>query len=185
MFTYFLRFFSDFVSHAETVPTYWCYGKLEIQFDADAPYRTDWFQIEDAGDLEGDFEIITQDIALALEGITGTTRPSTLLQAGIWKPEETVVSIGAVADDLTLNIRAGRIGVIYRVASTSIPGGDAAQFISQAIVGDIASTIDQRSAVIDSIFSLRTDKEPVTSLPDLNMHTISGSQYLDAVKRSA
>lgn len=167
--------------HSENIPTYWCYGKLEIQFDCDAPHRTDWFQIEDALYLEGDFEFITRDLVLALEGITGTTRPSTLLRSGIWELDNTVVTIGALADDVTLDIRSGKIRVVYRVDSTFVPDGDALRYVSQRALNEIIREIDDRSAEIDSIFSLRSDKDTLTAVASLNAHAITGSQYLDAI----
>ncbi|KQY78647.1 hypothetical protein ASD52_02025 [Ensifer sp. Root142] len=169
-------FFST--EHAEDVPTYWGYGKLEIQFETTAPHRTDWFQIEHADELEGEFELITQNLVLALEGCDGTARPSALLSSNIWQPELCVVTIGALADDVLLNIRARNIRVVYRVDSTFISDGDAIKYVSQTGIEEIVREIDHRTE-IDSIYSFRLDKNAPASIADV--HAISSSRYLAAL----
>lgn len=87
----------------------------------------------------------------------------------------------ALADDVTLNIRSGKVCVVYRVGSTFVPDGDALRYVSEGALSEIIHEIDHRSVEIDSIFSLRPDKEALTSVASLNVHTIAGSQYLGAI----
>lgn len=87
----------------------------------------------------------------------------------------------ALADDVTLNIRSGKVCVVYRVDSTFVPDGDALRYVSEGALSEIIHEIDHRSVEIDSIFSLRSDKEALSSVASLNVHTIAGSKYLDAI----
>src|SRR5688500_6088670 len=78
--------------HAETIPLYWTFGKLEISFDEDSPHLMSWFQIEEAGYLEGDFDVVTSHLVLSLDGFSGTTKPSEFLSADLWPPENVTVA---------------------------------------------------------------------------------------------
>lgn len=65
----------------EEFPSYWCYGKLELSFDPDPPHAMNFFQIEFASRLSGDCEILAGGkIVLALQGLSGRSRPSDVLR---------------------------------------------------------------------------------------------------------
>ena len=167
---------------AENIPTYWCYGKLELRFAEDAPHPMEWFQIEHAGELEGEFEVISPDFILSLEGVSGETKPSALLRAALWEPSSTIVNIGALADDVMLNICAGLVNIIFRVDSTFVPEGDALRYISESTVDEIIREIDERTE-IDSIYSFPSAEEARESGARAHKHSVSGAKYLDAVVR--
>jgi hypothetical protein len=59
------------ISEGDSVPVYWFFGKLEISFDSIAPYSMNWFQIEEASQLEGEFEPFTRQLKVSLDGFSG------------------------------------------------------------------------------------------------------------------
>ncbi|WP_143348279.1 hypothetical protein [Ensifer adhaerens] len=175
------RFLTEY---AETVPTYWCYGKLEIEFDEDAPHPMNWFQIEFAGELRGDFEILTDSLVLSLEGLNGRTKPSACIEAGRWDPAGTLVNIGANVDDIMINICAGPVQIFFRVDSTFIPDGDAERYIAETALGQIIRDIDGRTE-FDSIYSLPTAAIASTRSRHGYKLATDGTTYLAALAYSS
>lgn len=167
---------------SENIPTYWCYGKLEIEFDDDAPYRMNWFQLEFAGELEGDFETLTDSLILSLEGISGQSRPSTFLKANLWEPVKTIAHIGALADDIMLNLCAGPVQIFFRIDSTFISDGDAERYIIETPLDAIIRDIDARTE-IDSIYSLPTAEAAGIEAGRTHKFAIDGATYLAALSR--
>ncbi|MBB6469497.1 hypothetical protein HNQ96_005387 [Aminobacter lissarensis] len=169
-----------FQIHPDTklVPSYWGYGKVEISFDLDPPYEIQWFQIENAGELSGKHEAIAKDFKLALEGFSATTKPSEFLQAGLWL--EAIVHIGALADDLYLNISAGRVAMHFRVDSSFVEDGDAARYANNTPVTDLVKDLDSKTT-IDSIYAMPSPDEAIRSASVTTIHQISGKDYLAAL----
>ena len=61
-------------------PTYWCYGDhVEISF-LDERGKMDWFQIDRASSLEGEFFLVSENLAVTLDGFSGEMRPSSFLR---------------------------------------------------------------------------------------------------------
>jgi hypothetical protein len=162
--------------HAETIPVYWTFGQLEISFAEEAPHQMNWFQIEEAGYLEGDFEILTDRLVLSLDGFRGDTKPSEFLAAGLWTPEEAAVFYAAVSDDILLNICAGPIQIHFRVDTDFIEDGDAKKYLASSTVSQLVSDIDSR-ATLDSIYSY--SQPAFEEIPGaFNWNLLSGRDYL-------
>ncbi|MER8512406.1 hypothetical protein NKH47_05570 [Mesorhizobium sp. M1060] len=161
---------------AGTIPVYWIFGKLEISFDEEAPHWMNWFQIEEAGYLEGDFEVLTDRLVLSLDGFSGETKPSEFLAAGLWAPEEAAVFYAALSDDILLNICAGPIQIHFRVDTDFIEDGDAQKYLANSTVSQVVSDIDSR-ATLDSIYSY--PQPAFEEIPGaFNWNLLSGRDYL-------
>ncbi|MBA1145004.1 hypothetical protein H0241_32955 [Mesorhizobium sp. CCANP35] len=166
--------------HAETIPVYWTFGKLEISFGEEAPHRMNWFQIEEAGYLEGDFEILTDRLVLTLDGFSGHTKPSEFLAAGLWAPEDAAVFYAALSDDIMLNICAGSIQIHFRVDTDFIEDGDAQKYLASSTVSQLVSDIDSR-ATLDSIYCYSQPAfEEIPGAFDWNL--LNGRDYLEVVR---
>ncbi|TSE12985.1 hypothetical protein C1D09_006195 [Mesorhizobium intechi] len=162
--------------HAETIPVYWIFGKLEISFSEEAPHRMNWFQIEEAGYLDGDFEILTDRLVLTLDGFSGHTGPSEFLAAGLWAPEKAAVFYAALSDDILLNICAGPIQIHFRVDTGFIEDGDAQKYLASSSLSQLISDIDSR-ATLDSIYSY--SQPAFEEIPGaFNWNLLSGRDYL-------
>lgn len=168
---------------AVAVPVYWGFGKLEICFAEDSPHRISWFQIEHAGYLEGEFEIITAELALALDGLTGSTKPSEFLSAGIWEPESTAVYCTTLSGDVMLNICAGNIQIHFQVKlDQEIEKGIKDNYMDRSFY-NIINKIDSNT-LIDSIYSYNKNaKSEIPSTLDWEMMT--GRDYLDRLHKLA
>ncbi|NTF43180.1 hypothetical protein [Rhizobium rhizogenes] len=160
------------------VPLYWCYGKLEIQFDTDAPYKVNWFQIEWAGDLEGDFEIFTSNLVLALGGLTGRTTPLGFLSADIWHPSDVAAYFVEVAGDITVNLLVGKVQLVFRVDQTFLSDKDPKIYLAKNAMADIIRDIDPHCE-LDSIYSHSSELEAETSSRRARRQT-SGVSYKNA-----
>ncbi|RWC57183.1 hypothetical protein [Mesorhizobium sp.] len=162
--------------HAETIPVYWIFGKLEISFGEEAPHRMNWFQIEEAGNLDGDFEVLTDRLVLTLDGFSGHTKPSEFLSAGLWAPEDAAVFYAALSDDILLNICAGPIQIHFRIDTDFIEDGDAKKYLASSTVSQLVSDIDSR-ATLDSIYSY--SRQAFEEIPGaFNWNLLSGRDYL-------
>jgi hypothetical protein len=139
-------------SEEQTVPVYWKFGKVEISFDETAPHRMHWFQIEHAEHLQGEFDAITDDLVLALDGIDGTTKPSEFLSAGLWSPDIASVCCETSHGDASMCICAGNVQILFRIdlrtADDGWPRGDSDRFSLSELTGAI-----ERSARLDSVYS--------------------------------
>lgn len=133
-------------------PAYWTFGKLEIAFDDEAPHEMKWFQIEEAGYLKGDFEVLTDRLALSLEGFGGHTKPSEFLAAGLWAPEEAMIFYTASRGDIELNICAGPVQIHFRVDTDFIKDLDAEKYVDTVTASKLMNDVDHRTK-IDSIYS--------------------------------
>ncbi|MGX9178198.1 hypothetical protein ACWTU8_09990 [Mesorhizobium sp. BHbdii] len=166
--------------HADVIPDYWFFGKLEISFDDVAPYQMNWFQIEEAGYLEGDFEPLTDQIVISLDGFSGDTKPSDFLAEGLWDPKEATIYYAALSDDILLNICAGCIQVHFRVDTAFIDDGDAQNYLNASTVSRLVRDIDSRTTV-DSIYSYPDlAREEVPGV--FNWKTLSGRDYLNLIR---
>ena len=168
-----------FIIHPDTpdVPIYWCYGNLEISFSEEPPYRMDWFQIEHADYLEGEFEKITENLIVALDGFGERTKPSQFLRAGLWANDEVKVLIGALSDDVILTICAGAVSIHFRIDSSFIDDGDAVRYVESNDVSQIVKDIDSRTE-LDSIYS-HTSHELAIPFGDFaKLRLLNGSEYL-------
>ncbi|MBZ9776636.1 hypothetical protein [Mesorhizobium sp. CO1-1-8] len=160
--------------HAD--PDYWAFGKLEMSFDDQAPHQMNWFQIEEAGYLEGDFEVLIDDLSLSLDGFNGNTKPSEFLAAGLWAPEEAAVFYAVLSDDILLNICAGPIQIHFRVDTDFIEDGDAQKYLTNSTVSQLVSNIDAH-ATLDSIYSY--PQPAFEEVPGaFNWNLLSGRDYL-------
>ncbi|SDP76068.1 hypothetical protein [Phyllobacterium sp. OV277] len=164
----------------EDVPVYWGYNKLEISFEVESPHPMQWFQIEHAGGLEGDFEAISDKILLALDGFNGDTKPSEFLLGELWNPDEVIVNLGALADDIALNICAGKISVLFQLDSTFIVDGDAERYIVTADIIQIINDIDGRTS-LDSVYSHLSAEDAIKSNTWRHPIRITGREYLKAI----
>ncbi|RAZ88735.1 hypothetical protein DPM33_22395 [Mesorhizobium hawassense] len=90
------------IDEGDPIPVYWFFGKLEISFDSTAPHSMHWFQIEEASQLEGEFEPLTKQLKMSLDGFSGATRPSEFLAASLWDPTQASVYYAALSDDILL-----------------------------------------------------------------------------------
>ncbi|MCZ8545502.1 hypothetical protein OOJ09_15030 [Mesorhizobium qingshengii] len=160
--------------HAD--PDYWTFGKLEISFDVEAPRQMNWFQIEEAGYLKGDLEVLTNRLALSLDGFSGKTKPSQFLDAGLWAPNQVKIFYAASGDDILLNICAGPVQIHFRVDANLKDGQDAETYLSNVPMSQLIMKIDSQ-AVLDSIYSYphpKTEEVPGA----FNWKLLSGSHYL-------
>lgn len=143
----------DWMTHDnDHAPLYWCYGNLEISFDKTPQHKMHWFQIENAGYLEGDYELIADSLVLSLDGFSGQTKPSEFLGSGLWSPDAVKVFYAAVSDDILLNICAGSIQIFYRVDTDFIEDKDATRYLETTEIKQLIGDIDGRTE-IDSIYS--------------------------------
>jgi hypothetical protein len=157
-------------------PNYWTFGKLEISFDDEAPHEMNWFQIEEADYLEGDFEAFTDRLALSLDGFSGDTKPSEFLAAGLWGPEEATMFYTALSDEILLNICAGPIQIDFRVDTDFIEDGDTQKYLTNSTVSQLVSDIDSR-ATLDSVYSY--PQPAFEEIPGaFNWNLLSGRDYL-------
>lgn len=170
-------FYTDSVA---TVPAYWCYKNLELQFDIDPPYKIDFFQIENAGYLEGEYEVFTENLIMTLDGFDGDTNPSQFLAADLWDLDVVSLQIGALADDIYLGISAGRIAMAIDVDSRFIKDEDAVRYVESTDLAQIVSDIDGRTS-LNSIFAF-SDPTTASAVPGLR-HQLSGREYLDLLDR--
>lgn len=168
---------------AVAVPVYWGFGKLEICFAEDSPHRVNWFQIEHAGYLEGEFEIITAELALALDGLNGSTKPSEFLSAGIWEPEATAVYYAILSGDIMLNICAHNVQIHFQVKIDPQIQTKSEEIDIQKYIYSIIEKIDSNTS-IDSIYSYRMDAKNEIS-PALDWNAMSGRDYLDHLHKLA
>lgn len=169
--------------HADTIPLYWIFGKLEILFDGDSHCPIDWYQIEDAGYLEGGFEIFTERLVLSLDGLTGVTKPSEFLQSDLWNSEEPIVSYYGLHDDIMLSICAGRVALYFQVTTDFLVDGDAAGYLAQTDLAQTIKMIDDKTCQLDSIYSHRI--KAIKQLEDtraiLGWKSLTGTEYLAAL----
>ncbi|MBZ9904534.1 hypothetical protein LB557_00730 [Mesorhizobium sp. BR115XR7A] len=160
--------------HAD--PDYWTFGKLEISFDIEPPHQMNWFQIEEAGYLKGQSETVTDCFALALDGLSGKTKPSEFLGAGLWLPDQAKVFYATSGHDIGMNICAGLIQIHFHVATDFIGDQDTEAYLGASSTSQSMREIDSR-AVLDSIYSYPSPKtEEVPGA--FNWKLLSGSQYL-------
>jgi hypothetical protein len=166
--------------HAETIPPYWIYGKLEISFDEDPPYPMNWFQIEQAGYLEGDFDILADELVLSLGGFSGTTKPSEFLSAGLWPPESVTVSYYGLGDDIVVTISAGPVELHFRIDTDFLADGDAPSYLDRTALPQLIKTVDGQADMLDSIYSYpHHSLENIESSRDIfGWKSLSGSEYL-------
>lgn len=174
---------SHFITgHAENIPTYWCYGKLEIEFEEIAPHRIRFYQLEFANDLEGQFEPISRDSILSLDGFSGKTNPSDFLQSNLCDLGQVVVNISALADDILLNVCMGRVEIYFRVESSFTIDGNALDFIKNNSLEDFLLTVDQQSTV-DSIYVMSPSHSSTSSY--MSVYRLSGTEYLNLIAKDA
>ncbi|TIU30477.1 MAG: hypothetical protein E5W27_01040 [Mesorhizobium sp.] len=165
------------IDEGDRVPLYWFFGKLEISFDSTAPYQVNWFQIEGATQLKGNFEPLTEQLKLALEGFTGESRPSQFLSAGLWDSKLTSVYYAGLSDDILLNVCVGRIQIHFQVDASFIGDRQAIEYLDKATLSRFVRDIDSRTKV-DSIYSYpQTATEEVPG--PLNWRSLTGQDYLD------
>jgi hypothetical protein len=173
------------INAGEIVPEYWGYGdNLEISFDETPPHFVNWFQLEHAGYLEGDFAKITDRVVLALEGLSGKTKPSEFLSAGLWLPESVSVSYHGLSDDIAVAISAGPVVIYFRVDTNFITDGDASAYLARTDFPQLISTLDRQADMLDSIYSL---PHPAIELIEsqsevMGWKSLSGSDYLTLAK---
>ncbi|RWE40467.1 MAG: hypothetical protein EOS78_08660 [Mesorhizobium sp.] len=157
-------------------PYYWTFGKLEISFAGEAPRQMNWFQIEEAGYLEGELETLTDRFSLSLDGFSGKTKPSEFLGAGLWAAGQAKVFYAACGDDIMLNICAGLIQMHFDVDTDFIGDQDAEAYLSASSPSQSIAEIESR-AVLDSIYSYPNPKaEEVPGA--FNWKRLSASHYL-------
>lgn len=168
------------IDESDDVPLYWCFGKVEISFDSAAPYQMNWFQVEEAGQLKGKFEPLTERLKLSLDKFSRKTKPSKFLSAGLWDLQRTTVYYAALSDDILLNICAGRIQIHFQVGTSFINDGDAVKHLSKAKLDRLVRDIDSQTRV-DSIYSY---PQPATEeVPGIfNWRALTGQDYLDILE---
>ena len=172
---------SNFVTGSDgAVPVYWCYGKLEIQFNADAPHSAEWFQIEWAGDLEGDFEILTNNLVIALDGFTGSTTPLGFLSADLWDPSDVTVHFIEIAGDITVKLSVRAVELIFSVDQSFLHDQDTKIYLAKNAIADIVRDIDVHCQ-LDSIYSHSSQQEAETSNRRARRQ-ISGVNYISALE---
>ncbi|MBZ9707852.1 hypothetical protein LB543_14080 [Mesorhizobium sp. ESP7-2] len=160
--------------HAD--PNYWTFGKLEISFDGEAPYQMNWFQIEEAGYLKGDVEVLADGLALSLDGFSGKTKPSKFLDVGLWTADQAKVFYAPCDDSILLNICAGPIQMHFRVDADFIGDQNAETYLNSSVISQLIAEIDSR-AILDSIYSYPYPKTEMVP-GSFNWKLLSGSQYL-------
>lgn len=172
-----------FQFHPDTklVPDYWGYGKVEVQFDQDPPYRMAWFQIEHAGSLQGEVEMITTDLQLSLEGFSGSTSPSDFLKAGLWSLPKVIVHVGACHDDIYLNLSAGKAAIFFRVDTSFIADGNAEGYLEKMPVRQLMRAVNPRTG-LDSIYALKDAREAFLAASAVTCRCIEGKHYLAAME---
>lgn len=166
---------------AENIPLYWLYGKFEIEFETEAPHKIVFYQIEWASYLEGQYELIKDDIVLLLEGLHGDTKPSAFLQSDLWEAEHARVNVGALSDDIRLNICAGPVTIVFRVDSRFVEDGDAERYVASTDYREIVKAIDNRTE-IDSIAVVPRPSDALAYSKFGHVHHLSGRNYLDCLQ---
>ncbi len=165
--------------HGEGPDTYWLYNHLEVNFDFDFPNRVD-LEIEHANQLVGEFANVTSSFSIALEGFHGATKPSAFLTERLWAPDQAIIDIGSLHDDILLNICAGTISIIFQVETSFIPDHDAERYFKTNDIEQIVREIDGRT-VLDSIYSHSTAKNALTMTTGKHQSRLSSQRYISAI----
>lgn len=166
--------------HGEGPDTYWLYNYLEVNFDFDPPNRVNWFQIEHANQLGGEFADVTNSFSIALEGFHGATKPSAFLTERLWAPDQAIINIGPFHDDILLSICAGAISIIFQVETSFIPDQDAERYFSTNEIEQIVREIDGRT-ILDSIYSHSTADDAIRTTTGKHQSKLSSQRYISAI----
>ncbi len=168
---------SFITEYAENIPTYWRYGRFEIEFEQEAPHKIRFYQIEFASDLEGQFELINDSIVLLLEGFHGRSKPSEFLSQGLWDADTVTINIGAMGDDVRVNICAGVVAIIFQIDSRFIEDGDAERYVANNDASQIVRDIDHR-AEINCIEVKPSAADNLVQQKSGHTRHLSGREYL-------
>jgi hypothetical protein len=142
-------------------PAYWFYGKLELSFDPERPHAMHFFQIESAGGLSGDCEVIAGGkIVLELEGLSGDSHPADFLRmmSDGARPLHVIYSRPSNTGSFVLQIVSGSVTIIF---DFEFPD----EIVSDLAALDEAAYLRQcdRFARLDSIYAFRKPDGPVRS----------------------
>jgi len=122
-------------------PLHWGYDSdgpvLEFNFLPDPPHNIDWFQIESAMALNGDFCRFGRELLLTTDGLTGRSTPSDFLKSGAFDEAATVVHL---SQSLQLTIICGRISIHFDGAGDIEDALDTAE--KEAIFSNFGRALD-------------------------------------------
>jgi hypothetical protein len=157
-------------------PAYWFYGKLELGFDPERPHAMHFFQIESAGGLSGDCEVIAGGkIVLELEGLSGRSRPAEFLRM-MWngaRPLHVIYSRPSNTGSFVLQIVSGSVIVVF---DFEFPD----EIVSDLAALDEAAYLRQcdRVARLDSIYAYPKPDGPLRSDTKIS---VTAATYLAAM----
>jgi hypothetical protein len=169
------------VNPAEGIaPHYWVYGRhLEVSLRFEEAAYCDWFQIEHAGDLSGDAVSLNDDMAIALDGLSGTSPMSDFIRsiADIDRVSIQLISPSHRPDPII------RVGDVQIICCTDEDALDPGYSLSDKIL------FYEKNAEVDSIYSYFRDEERrrnnAAYLKQFERVTISGRAYLDTLREHA
>lgn len=154
-----------------SVPFYWSYGPLEIEFHHNPPYAINWFQIEHPEAIARPRDELADRLLLSMDRIDISAPPSRMLRhfSGV---RDVVVGTPKDHDWSTLEIYAGSICLIYLIADEAIPAGE--------ISPDEWLRHFDENCRIDSIYSFRETAFERQS-PKESYRNMSAERYLAIV----
>lgn len=74
------RWIAEHEAHFRPVPSYWGYGRLELQFAFGEESVCEWLQLEDVNYLKGEVEVITDNFAMSLDGLNSGSSISDVIK---------------------------------------------------------------------------------------------------------
>ncbi|MDN2583471.1 hypothetical protein [Aquibium sp. ELW1220] len=109
-----------YISNEDVFPLYWMYEgglgcRLEINFEPSPPHAMQWFQIDGAEGLRQDVHVFGDQLALAMDGFHGRSRPSELLSSRVRENETVLLQFDP--KDMMLVVSAGTVQIIFEMDS--------------------------------------------------------------------
>ena len=170
-------------------PDYWCYGNLEISFErrktAGNEFGMNFFQIEHAGYLAGDYDVITNArepiLVVDLDGLTGKSRIPDILKSMAGCPEVKVL-LRRFQDTVTVTLHNGAVDVVmaYDMDDDTREWTEAEMLaLSDAEVISIAAV----KAKLDSIYSFAPTDPRATVDDGYDRREFTAAEFLAAATK--
>lgn len=172
--------------NVEAYPLYWIYGDttrwlkpaLEVEFYPDAPHAMHMFQFEHADMLEHEVHTFGQELAVSMDGFTGSTRPSEFLKRDMWKGRD--VRVYFTTHHFEVTIVAGQVMVHFMIHDGDQYDETEKQTYLEAFGADSRfGDIDQRCE-LNSIAAVPKGANTSPG-PYFDMKNCSGQEYLKAL----
>ena len=161
------------------IPTYWGYGRLELQLDLGAEPRCDWFQLEDICSLKGDLDVVTDNLTISFDGLDGNSRISDVIKT-IRDPSSICIHLADATGSLHPTVFIGpHIEFGFGISEDDVIPGES--------LGTLCKRIDQNCVPID-IYSVGNNTvsqehgKKVLGEKGLKDLLLSGSEFLHMIR---